>query len=64
MPLHEYECKICGEVVELLLWSGEEPDAPCASCGGDELVKLLSTFAASGGATPGPAACAPGRAGG
>lgn len=48
MPLYEYECRSCHnrfEALQALGASAEELD--CPSCGGDELDKLLSTFAAA-----------------
>jgi putative FmdB family regulatory protein len=43
MPLFEYECRGCGHHFEYLTRDGQSPS--CPSCQGDNLQKLLSTFA-------------------
>jgi len=47
MPLYEYKCEDCGEVVELLVsFSGrDDPDEPCEKCGG----KLRPIFSMTSG---------------
>jgi putative FmdB family regulatory protein len=47
MPLFEYECRGCGRRFEYLTRDGQSPS--CPSCKGDDLQKLLSVFAVSGG---------------
>jgi putative FmdB family regulatory protein len=47
MPLFEYECRGCGHHFEFLTREGQTP--ACPSCKGDDLQKLLSVFAVSGG---------------
>jgi putative FmdB family regulatory protein len=42
MPMFEYECRQCSSRFESLVFGDKRPS--CPSCGGDELVKLLSTF--------------------
>ncbi|MEM9186816.1 MAG: zinc ribbon domain-containing protein [Planctomycetota bacterium] len=41
MPLYEYHCRDCDDDVELLI-RGDAQQPECPSCGGAELVKLLS----------------------
>lgn len=59
MPLYEYECQRCGAQFEQLIFNRETKVA-CKSCGGERVVRRLSTFAiASAGtrsaaAEPGP----------
>jgi putative FmdB family regulatory protein len=58
MPLFEYECRGCGRHFEYLTREGQSPS--CPSCKGNDLQKLLSVFAVSGGSgeksfnAPGP----------
>lgn len=49
MPLYEYRCASCRERIEVLqpVGAGAE-DLVCPSCGGSELARELSTFAAHG----------------
>jgi putative FmdB family regulatory protein len=47
MPLFEYECRGCGHHFEYLTRDGQSP--ACPSCRGEDLQKLLSVFAVSGG---------------
>jgi len=47
MPLYEYSCRKCSKRFEALLFGKEKP--ACPKCGGTDLVKLVSTFAAHGG---------------
>lgn len=53
MPLYEYECKSCDDVVEILVRSpGEE--VACPTCSNSELTRVLSVPAApsmSGGSS-------------
>jgi putative FmdB family regulatory protein len=41
MPLYEYECRSCGERVEVLQRVGAPPVGVCEACGG-EMTRLLS----------------------
>lgn len=62
MPLYEYECRNCGEVVEVLWRSSEdEKGMKCPGCGGSELHRKLSAFSAkvSSGSTGASAASCP-----
>ena len=43
MPIYEYQCRTCDEVFELLVRSGDV--AMCPSCHGQNLERLLSSFA-------------------
>lgn len=45
MPIYEYECEKCKEVVEILQKADEEPQSKCEQCGG-KLNKVItnSTF--------------------
>ncbi|MFH1367542.1 MAG: FmdB family zinc ribbon protein [Elusimicrobiota bacterium] len=47
MPIYEFVCKKCKKKFETLLMAGEK--AVCPACGGDDLEKQFSTFAAQGG---------------
>jgi putative FmdB family regulatory protein len=44
MPLYEYECKKCGARFEHLVFNREDK-VTCTSCGSQNLMRLLSTFA-------------------
>jgi putative FmdB family regulatory protein len=64
MPLFEYECRGCGHHFEHLTRAGLTPE--CPTCKSDDLQKLLSVFAVSGGGEKSfdvPAAGACGRCG-
>lgn len=45
MPLFDFRCRGCGHQFESLVLKGVE--SPCPSCGGQNLERLLSTFAVS-----------------
>ena len=54
MPLYEYRCRICDERFEVLQRVGEGPDSvACPRCGGRDVTKQLSTFAAGVSASTG-----------
>lgn len=42
MPLYEFECKACGERLEILQKMSDPPYSHCPKCGG-EMKKLLSS---------------------
>lgn len=63
MPVYEYRCPACTRLFErLVTYSESERDVACPDCGA-RASKLLSTFAAIGGAA-GEAPMAAPRAGG
>ncbi len=41
MPLYEYRCSSCGEMVEVLQRSGDPPPSECTRCGGT-MLKVIS----------------------
>ena len=61
MPLYEYVCRGCSRKFEALLFGKER--AACPDCGGRDLDRLLSTFAAHGGES-GDRSAGPGPGGG
>lgn len=40
MPIYEYSCRSCGQEFELLVRGSETP--ACASCGSEDVERLLS----------------------
>ena len=46
MPIFEYRCSACGDEFELLVLNSS-PVAECASCGSQDLEKLMSLSAVS-----------------
>jgi len=65
MPLYEYVCKECNERFEVLQRVGEGAEAViCPECGGHEVARQLSTFAAAVSAGSSYAASAPAGCGG
>jgi putative FmdB family regulatory protein len=56
MPLFEYECRGCHQQFEFLTRDGQSPS--CPSCKGEDLQKLLSSFAVSTGGSA-KSFCAP-----
>jgi putative FmdB family regulatory protein len=65
MPLFEYACRSCDREFETLVRASETPE--CPACGGTDLERRLSVFAAhtngNGGADAMPAVGACGRCG-
>lgn len=57
MPRYEYRCRACGDTFELTRPMNESADPSRCPQGHDDTVKLLSTVAVGGRATPsaGPA---------
>ena len=47
MPIYEYVCMACESHFEELVRNGADPD--CPGCGGSNVRKQLSVFAAPGG---------------
>lgn len=46
MPIYEYRCRDCGAKTSHLVLSSSRPSEPyCQACGGQELTRLISTFA-------------------
>ena len=41
MPIYEYRCQSCNEIMEALVRSGKEPTA-CTTCGAESLTRLIS----------------------
>ena len=59
MPLYEYRCRLCDERFEVLQRVGEGPEAVrCPGCGGRDVTKQLSTFAAGVSSSTGAASSA------
>jgi len=45
MPIYEYICNTCGERMEfIVLNSKKEQQLICRNCGGDDLMKIISSF--------------------
>jgi putative FmdB family regulatory protein len=62
MPLYEYRCRRCGETFEKLRrMQDADRGLICPKCESEEVERLLSTFASSGGETGG--GCGPARGG-
>ncbi len=61
MPIYEYKCEKCGEVVEVFHQApGQETLPACPVCGSKNLAKLLSSPAivkAAHGSVPGTICC-------
>ncbi|OGW62395.1 MAG: hypothetical protein A2V83_08375 [Nitrospirae bacterium RBG_16_64_22] len=48
MPIYEYRCQACGnEFEKLILGSSGGDGVSCPSCGGSDVAKKLSVFAAA-----------------
>jgi putative FmdB family regulatory protein len=47
MPLFDFRCCACGHEFEALVRSSDATPTRCASCGGENLERLLPTFAVS-----------------
>ena len=48
MPIYEYRCRKCGEVMEALVPMGGTPDLVCEKCGSRKLERKFSTFGTAG----------------
>lgn len=49
MPLYEYRCRACGRRFEVLQKMGDGAEGlECPHCGGTQIARQLSTFAAGG----------------
>ena len=59
MPLYEYRCTRCGHVTTFLEKPKTRKPHPCEACGSAKTERLLSAFAAHGGAgsSSGDASC-------
>jgi putative regulatory protein, FmdB family len=45
MPIYEYQCNTCGDLVETIQKISDPPLTHCPSCGGSGLQKLISAGA-------------------
>ena len=60
MPIYEYRCNECGNVVEVLVNSGAAPDQQlsCQVCSSSDMEKILSASAISmGGSSESAPSC-------
>ncbi|MGC8927009.1 MAG: FmdB family zinc ribbon protein [Myxococcota bacterium] len=48
MPIYEYRCRVCKNIFEELVRSGEQ-EINCPECKSKDVEKLISTFANLGG---------------
>lgn len=62
MPLYEYECKRCGSQFEQLVFN-RDTKIICKACGGQHVMRRLSTFAISSGVTRAGSTVEPGPCG-
>ncbi len=46
MPIYEYICESCGKKVSLLIFPSSGDEKKCPKCGGTELRRIMSRFAA------------------
>ncbi|MDZ7296227.1 MAG: zinc ribbon domain-containing protein [candidate division KSB1 bacterium] len=46
MPIYEYICESCGKKVSLLVFASGGEEKKCPKCGGTELRRIMSRFAA------------------
>ncbi|NLJ60752.1 MAG: zinc ribbon domain-containing protein [Firmicutes bacterium] len=49
MPIFEFKCRECGTKFEELLRSCDDSNVTCPNCKSNEVKRLISTFAYSGG---------------
>jgi putative FmdB family regulatory protein len=55
MPLYEFRCEACGEILEVLLRIGAGAEGLlCRRCGAGTLKKQFSSFATTSGGSAGP----------
>jgi len=54
MPIFEYQCKECGQVMEVLQLGTSPEKLTCKKCGSDRLEKLLSSFSSHSEGDTGP----------
>jgi putative FmdB family regulatory protein len=58
MPIFEYRCKECGQVMEFLEARDSREAHVCEKCGSKDTEKILSTFALkSGSSSSGSSTC-------
>ncbi|MBC7188113.1 MAG: zinc ribbon domain-containing protein [Calditrichaeota bacterium] len=49
MPIYEYQCRLCGNVFDVLQKVGESGEhLRCPRCGADKATRIFSPFAQSG----------------
>lgn len=51
MPIYDIECRSCGHTGEVMALSGQAP-LLCPSCGGADVVKMISATSSLTGKTP------------
>lgn len=47
MPLFDFRCRACGHEFEALVRPSDTTPLRCGACGGEDLERLLATFAVS-----------------
>lgn len=60
MPIFEYKCNDCGEVMEFLEKSGKLQKHKCGKCGSTNMQKMLSGFAVGQNKSSNPCDVCPG----
>jgi putative FmdB family regulatory protein len=59
MPIYEFRCEGCGQVFEFLaLTKKEQKGVSCPECGGQELIRVMSTCASVVDSSPASGASA------
>jgi putative FmdB family regulatory protein len=65
MPIFEYKCKSCGNVVEVLQAGSEKQEQACPKCGKGPMDKIFSSFGVDKGhSSPAPSCPSGGSCGG
>ncbi|MDR5710106.1 MAG: zinc ribbon domain-containing protein [Armatimonadota bacterium] len=60
MPVYEYVCGTCGQRFEELVLGGTQGSVACASCGSEDVRRVVSVFAVGRAEGKGePAFCGP-----
>ena len=49
MPIFEYKCQDCSKRFEELILNSKQAEPDCPECGGADVERLISTFAAKAG---------------
>ncbi|MBN2288964.1 MAG: zinc ribbon domain-containing protein [Candidatus Glassbacteria bacterium] len=60
MPIFEYRCSKCGQVIEALEKSSEQNTHSCPSCGHSPMQRIFSSFGVDKGSSSSGGSCATG----
>lgn len=48
MPIYEYECQLCGEKFQIVVYRSDGKTVHCPACSGGSVARVMSSFSCLG----------------